>query len=116
MRIEARGIHLDLTEALTAHVEHRLGRSLDHFDGRVDHVSVRLTSSHGPKGVPRMQCHVEVDLAGLGTVIVEHSQADIYTAVDKAAGRLKRAVRRQINRRRDTRRERDRTPLRVAVA
>lgn len=104
MQIEVVGVHLDVSPSLAEYVKHRLELSLDRFEDRVLGVDVRLTDISGPHGPGTKRCHVEVHLLHRDRVIVEQDHGDIYTAVDKAGARVKRTVRRQINRIRDARR------------
>lgn len=104
MRIEVIGVHLDVTDSLSDYVAQRIEHSLDRFEDRIHRVVVRLEDVSGPHGPGTKRCHVEVHLWHRDTVIVEQDHHDIYTAVDKAGARIKRTVRRQINRIRDARR------------
>lgn len=104
MQIEVIGVHLDVSPSLAEYVKHRMELSLDRFEDRVLGVSVRLIDISGPHGPGTKRCHMEVYLLHRDRVIVEQDHNDIYTAVDKAGSRLKRTVRRQINRIRDARR------------
>lgn len=115
MRIEVVGVHLDVTPSLAEYVTHRIEYSLDRFEERILRVDVRLEDISGPHGPGTKRCHMEVHLAHRDPVIVEQKHNDIYTAVDKAGARLKRTVRRQINRIRDARRA-HRDPIRTAWA
>jgi ribosome hibernation promoting factor len=114
MKIEVVGVHLDVTSSLEAYVKNRIGLSLDRFVDRISNVTIRLDDISGPHGPGTKRCHMEVHLIHLDAVIVEQDHTDIYTAVDKAANRLKRTVRRHINRVRDARRSHHRESLRTA--
>ncbi len=116
MKIEVVGVHLDVTSSLTEYANHRIGLSLDRFEDRITGVTVRLEDISGPHGPGTKRCHMEVHLMHRESVIVEQNHTDIYTAVDKAANRLKRTVRRHINRVRDARRSHQRDALRTAWA
>ena len=104
MRIEVIGVHLDVSPSLAEYVTHRIEHSLDRFEERILRVDVRLEDISGPHGPGTKRCHMEVHLAHRDPVIVDQKHSDIYTAADKAGARLKRTVRRQINRIRDARR------------
>ena len=104
MQIEVVGVHLDVSPSLAEYVKHRLEQSLDRFEDRVLNVNVRLTDISGPHGPGTKRCHMEVHLLHRDRVIVEQDHSDMYTAIDKAGARMKRTVRRQINRIRDARR------------
>ncbi len=103
MHIEATAIHLRLTDPLARHIQRSIGRALDRFDRRVASVRVRLTDDHRRHG-NELRCRAQVDLDGQGLVIVEEAGPDLYATIDGVAGRLKRAVRRQLARRRSVRR------------
>lgn len=101
MRLDIRGLNLDLTDAILGHVRDRLRAALDPFAGRVGGVMVRVNDVNGPRGgAADKRCHLEVNLDGLGTVVVEQSDADLYAAVDRAAARLRQTIRRQMARNR----------------
>ncbi|GAB4191781.1 MAG: hypothetical protein Kow00105_05850 [Phycisphaeraceae bacterium] len=104
MQIHVIGVHLDLSSSLAEYVNHRLNSSLDRFEDRIEKVIVRLDDISGPHGPGTKRCHIEVFLLHREPVIVEQDHHDIYTAIDKAGARMKRTVRRQINRIRDARR------------
>lgn len=115
MQIQVVGDHLNVSPSLAEYVKHRIELSLDCFEERILRVNARLDDISGPHGPGTKRCHVEVQLFHRDPVIVEQKHSDIYTAVDKAGSRLKRTVRRQINRIRDARRS-HRVPPHIAVA
>jgi ribosome hibernation promoting factor len=115
MQIQVVGDHLDVTTSLAEYVQHRIELCLDRFEDHVRDVTVRLDDISGPHGPGTKRCHMEVHFFHRDPVIVEQKHSDIYTAVDKAGSRLKRTVRRQINRVRDARRS-HRESLRPIVA
>lgn len=115
MQIQVIGDHLDVTSTLADYAKHRIERCLDRFEDHVREVTVRLDDISGPHGPGTKRCHMEVHFFHLDPVIVEQKHNDIYTAVDKAGGRLKRTVRRQIKRIRDARKP-HRVPHRPVMA
>ena len=102
MEVHVRSTNIDLSPSLIDHVERSLGRALDRFAHRVSRIMVVFSDINGPNrhGVDT-RCNVVADLGRSGTIVVEHIHEDAYAAADLASGRLKRAVRRRINRRRD---------------
>lgn len=104
MVLDVRGINVDVGGSLSEYAERRLNSALDRFTHRVRRVGVRLTDLNGPKGGASMQCRVIVHLEHAEPVVIEQVEHDLYTAVDRAATRTKRTVRRHINRRRDAHR------------
>lgn len=115
MQIQIVGDHLEVTPSLAAYAKHRIELSLDRFEDHVRDVTVRLDDISGPHGPGTKRCHMEVHFHHRDPIIVEQKHNDIYTAVDKGTSRLKRTVRRHINRVRDARRSASRAVHNVAV-
>jgi ribosome-associated translation inhibitor RaiA len=92
---------LDNSEHVDRHARQRLTHALRNFQSRVERVDVLLDDLHGLKHGVERRCTVRVSLAGTSDVLIQHIDPDIYHAIDEAGRRLKRTVRRRINRRRD---------------
>jgi ribosome-associated translation inhibitor RaiA len=100
MRIEARGVGYELDDDLKAYVERRLRASLGRFAARVERLTVLLSDVNGPRRGIDKRCRVAVALVPRGTVIVEGLGEDPFVVVADAARRVRRAVRKAIQRRR----------------
>ena len=48
-----------------------------------------------------MHCVIDTSVRGCGRLHVDQEAADVFTAIDRAAERIKTTVRRKINRHRD---------------
>ena len=96
MHIEIQARDFSLTDALVDHVQKRLGFMLARAGTRIRRVGVRLSDLNGPRGGVDKRCLVEVRLDGMPAVVVEDVQADMYTAIDRAAGRAGRTVMRRL--------------------
>jgi putative sigma-54 modulation protein len=92
--IQARGF--SLTAAIESHVRRRLDFTLARGASRMRRVDVRLSDLNGPRGGVDKRCLIEVRLDGLPPVVVEDVQSDLYTAIDRAAGRAARTVVRRL--------------------
>jgi len=101
MRISVRCLHLDHSEHVDQHAREKLLSSLGNFEKRIEHVDVLLEDLHGAKHGIERRCVVRIAVGGAGDVMVQQVDPDIYHAIDEAARRCKRTVRRRINRRRD---------------
>ncbi len=95
--ILARG--LALTEAIRRYADARLRTALGRYRSAIDSVSVRLIDVNGPRGGVDKHCLVEVRAPSLAPIIVRERESDLYVAIDRAAGRLDRAVARRLDRR-----------------
>ena len=96
MQIAIQSRDFSLTDALQDHVNRRIGFTLARGASRVRRVDVRLSDLNGPRGGVDKRCLIEVRLDGLPAVVVEDVQADMYTAIDRAAGRAARTVMRRL--------------------
>ena len=101
MTVDVQSVNFGSSQALFAHAERRIQSSLERFSRRIRRVSIRLWDENGPKGGRDMRCRVHVSLGPYGEVFIEQHDADMYAAIDRAADRVKRTVRRTLNKRRD---------------
>ena len=98
MNFSIRGRHIELTPALLTHVERRLRFALSRFGQKIRQVAVQLLDLNGPPGRLDKQCRVTVTLSPSGKVMVGATDADLPTAIDRAADRLERSVIRALER------------------
>lgn len=101
MRLEVRGQHIDVTEALHSHATRRLQFALSRFGQRITRVTVHLTDPNGPRGGRDKHCRIVAKMKHGGEVIAEDLDADLYAAITQAADRLGRAVARELERQRE---------------
>jgi len=104
MRLDIRGLDIDLTDALMVHVQKQLKQALARSSARIGTVHVYVNDVNGPHGGIDKRCQLEVAFHGGGTAFVEDVNKDMYVAISRAAARLKRMVRRQSDRRHPTER------------
>jgi ribosomal subunit interface protein len=110
MQITIHSRSFALTDALRNHVQTRLGFTFSRVRNRVQLIHVRLSDLNGPRGGIDKCCAIKVSITGLPDVVVEDIQADMYPAIDRAAGRAARTVMRRLaldnsKRRRHTRQQ-----------
>lgn len=101
MQIDIQARNFTLTSALRGHVERRLGFALSTRDEHIRRIIVRLSDINGPRGGEDKCCHIQVVLPNVPDVIIEDTEADVYTAIDRAADRAGRTVGRRLARHRD---------------
>lgn len=104
MRIRVISRSVELTEAIRAWTDRRVLFAVGQFGTRISSVSVRLSDENGPKGGPDQRCLMEARLTGAGTVVAEVQDADLYTGISRAADRLGRRVRTELDREKTERR------------
>jgi putative sigma-54 modulation protein len=98
MELDVRGRHLQVSEALRAHLARRLEFALGRVSHRIGVVQVRLEDLNGPRGGVDKRCRIRVAGDHGWRVVVESADGDAYAAVDLAAGRARRAVERALGR------------------
>jgi ribosomal subunit interface protein len=101
MQIDIQARNFSLTNALRGHVERRLGFALSSRNDQIQRVMVRLSDINGPRGGEDKCCHIQVVLPQLSDVVIEDTEVDMYTAIDRAADRAGRTVGRRLARQRD---------------
>ena len=106
MLIDTRAIGFALTDALAGHVSFRLRVALAPFASRVLKVTVRLEDVNASRGGVDKRCTVVAAPRRGGVVIAEATHENLYVAVDEAATRIRRLVKR-VRGRRLTRQRKD---------
>jgi putative sigma-54 modulation protein len=87
----------DLTEFLHTYIDRRLRFALGRYGDRIGSISVKISRSGDT------DCRISVELRPFGRLAVQESGPDLFTAVDRATGRLGRLLTRQLDRSRDAR-------------
>lgn len=97
--------HIDGSQALAAHVEAVVERTLRHVRDHVTRVEVHLSDENAGKGgAPDKRCLIEARLERHPPVAVAHVEANLHQAIDGAAEKLKTALQATLGRIADTRR------------
>ena len=103
-----------LTAALEARISKRVGLILGNVGHPVTDINVRLSDINGPRGGVDKKCNIHIKLSGQPSVIVTDVQRDMYYAIDRAATRAMRAIRRQLSQMQHNRKYRSRSSVRSA--
>jgi putative sigma-54 modulation protein len=83
-----------LTDGLRGHVRRRLVSAVGRLREHVHDVQVRLSDVNGPRGGVDKRCRLVLTAARGGIVVVQGTAPNFYQAVNAAAARAGRAVRR----------------------
>lgn len=111
MRIELRGASAGATNGLRSYADRRLRYALSRFAPRIGRVVVRLAEA-GP-GIDK-ECRVRIRLLPHGELFARDGDVEWQAAINRAAGRVERAMARfvdrqlRLGRRESTAGERDR--------
>lgn len=106
MNIEIRSQGFKISEAMRGYTEHRLHFALRKFAGKLGAVTVRFSDVNGPRGGVDKLCRISVEVPPSATVAMQAINANLYTAIDRAAVCTERSLARRLRRRRDLRRGR----------
>jgi putative sigma-54 modulation protein len=98
MLIYTRAMGFALTDAILRHVEARLESALGPFSRWLVKATVRLKDVNADRGGEDKRCRIVVVLRRHGVEIAEATHTDLYSAVDEAAIRIRRSVRRATKR------------------
>jgi len=98
MKIQVNFGDVAKTDALQARVEAAVQKATKLFEDQVTRVEVHLRDNDGPHSGAAQSCTIEVRLAGHDPLAVEQNAHDLYSAIDEAAGKVERAIRRKLER------------------
>lgn len=96
MNMSIVGRHIELTDAIKAHVE-SVVETLKKYN--LDIISVRaIVSSEEKKGKKGFSIEFTINLAHKNTVVIKHREKDLYAAIDLAIDRAHKVLRRHHDR------------------
>jgi len=98
MLIEIQARDFSLTPALQSHIERRLSFALGTQHDHIKRILVRLSDINGPRGGNDKRCQIQIKLPRLKDVVIEDTEADLYIAINRAADRASRTVKRRLAR------------------
>lgn len=100
MQTSIQSLGFTLTDGLRDYVMKRLAYSLNHGNEHITRLTVRLSDINGPRGGADKRCLIEVRLKSAPEVVIEDTEADLYTAIDRATERAGRTLERRLARQR----------------
>jgi len=98
MQIEIQAHTFSLTEALAAYIERRINFVLSSRYDQIKRINVRLLDINGPRGGVDKRCRIHITLPRLKDIVIEDTESDLYTAIDRATDRAARTVHRRLDR------------------
>ena len=98
MRVAIHSNGFIMTLALRRYTEQRLAVALGWARHHMRKLAVSLSDINGPRGGVDKRCKIQVQLDGGRDIIIEDTEADLYAAIDRAAGRADRAVVKRVER------------------
>jgi ribosome-associated translation inhibitor RaiA len=104
MNVSIRARHLGLSEPLQRYAERRLRFSIGSLRPRLADIELRLEDVNGPRGGIDKLCVIAAVLKPNGRIVVQATDSDAYSAIDRAASRARVALVRRLRRGREARR------------
>ena len=101
MQIDIQALNIPLSLDIREHVERRLGFAVSAHDEHILRVIVRLSDINGPRGGKDKCCQIQVVLPHLADVVIQDTEVELSTAIDRAADRVGRTVTRRLDRHTD---------------
>jgi ribosome-associated translation inhibitor RaiA len=103
MKVDVRMHNADLADAVRIYATRRILFTLGRLASHIGRVRVRISDTNGVRGGVDQCCNIGVELLPSGKVVLEQVNADLFTAIDRAAERTGQVVRRKIQRRQNLR-------------
>lgn len=104
MKVNLRGVHLTLTDAIKQHVQTHLVDHIKRFyDSEAADLEIHLRDSNGPKGGRDKECSVTVRFPHGPSIHITEVSEDIYKSIDLARDRVEKGAKRLVERSQDKR-------------
>jgi hypothetical protein len=100
LAVRASGVQLDT--AFRARIRQRAGWRLGKFAPHLERLTVRFEDVNGPRGGKDIVCKIKVVISGRPSIVVEELAGTAAEAFDRADDRAERAVRRSLDRGRES--------------
>ena len=89
----------DYSNTLSRHIERRVAAALRSHAANIENIALKLFDANGPRGGANDKVvRISVNLKPWGRLVASAVSSDIYLSVNRAAARLKRAIRRHHSR------------------
>lgn len=98
MKMDVQARSFSTTASLREYVKRRIQFALTRFQGRVERVRVYLSDINGPRAGLDRECHLQVHVRGLPSVVVKGRQPNPYVTIDRASQRAGRSLERSVRR------------------
>ena len=102
MKIDITIQQVELDKNIADRVLRRLRFALSKFGHSIRRVRVHFSDLNGPKGGNDKKCSIKVKLITTGEIVVQGVGKDIVTALSHSVERVERAIKRELERRRET--------------
>ena len=97
MQLDVQARDFSLTPAINAHVQRRLGFALGSQFDSIQKIVVRLSDINGPRGGNDKRCQILISIPKLNDVVIEDTETDLYIAINRAADRANRTLKRKLS-------------------
>ena len=98
MKIDIQSQGIPVTSDVRDHTVRRLSFALARAAARVRRVKVQVSDVNGPRGGIDKRCRIQASLDGIGDIVIEDTEANLFQAISRAADRVGRNVMRRLER------------------
>jgi ribosomal subunit interface protein len=98
MHIDIQAQNFSITEPLTAYVMRRVNFAFSSRYDQIIRINVRLLDINGPRGGVDKRCRIHINLPRIKDIVIEDTEPDLYTAIDRAMDRAGRTLNRRLER------------------
>ena len=102
MKIDITIQQVKLDKKVSDRVLRRVQFALSKFGHSIRRVRVHFSDLNGPKGGNDKRCSIKVKLITTGEIVVQGVGKDIVTALSHSVERVERAIKRELEKRRET--------------
>ena len=102
MKIDITIQQVKLEKKVSDRVLRRVQFALSKFGHSIRRVRVHFSDLNGPKGGNDKKCSIKVKLITTGEIVVQGVGKDIVTALSHSVERVERAIKRELEKRRET--------------
>jgi ribosome hibernation promoting factor len=104
MKLEIRGLKIEITDSLRTYAERKIGFALDRFAERIRTVRLKLGDMNGSRGGVDKRCQLAISLAHSSPITLESRAATVQGAVDRIASKVRSFIKRRFVRKQEQRR------------
>lgn len=95
MKLEVRGLNVEITDSLRAYAQRRLGFALDRYAERIRTMRLKLGDMNSSRGGVDKRCQLAISLAHSSPITLESRASTVQGAVDRIASKVRSFVERR---------------------
>src|SRR5215470_460095 len=98
MKLEIRGLHVEITGTIRSYIERRINFALDRFAERIRTVRLKIGDVNGSRGGIDKRCQLAVFFTHSSPITLESRDLTVHGAIDRISSRVGSLVARHFQR------------------